>query len=536
MADFSEILLVIGDFGLFQKLLLVALCFPAMMMPFQNYSLIFTHAGFTRHCNTDWILKVSPNLTREEQLNLTVPRKPDGSLQSCEMFMPVDWDIEDIRQHGLNQTTSCLHGWQFDTSVFKTTVVSDFELVCDRASFLGIAQTIGLSGILFGSLIFGPLAKSLGRKRATQISLIIMAVFTLTTGFAPTFYGYLMIQFIVGFSYGGYRVNSLILATEWIGVTKRSLPSCISQVVNSLAQCIVAGVGYAIRDWRTVQLILTSPLLLVLFYVWLIPESARWLHDCGETEEAEKLIRKAAAVNKRPVPDNILGKINIERRGNRGEIKDLIASPHLRKSLLVISFAWFSLNLSYSCLTLNVGNFGLDIFLTQLIFGLTEIPGHILCIWLVEIMGRKHSFTVTILIGATLCLLIVAVPLDKPHIITALATSGRVCTTWAVTICTVYVQELFPTSLRQAATGLASIAPRVGGLLSPMLNLLGMYYSNIPILVFGGLTLVSGILSCLLPETRGKDLPDHSEEMDRRRDTNDTQINETCDDVKSTKL
>uniref|UniRef100_A0A3B3SYQ6 Solute carrier family 22 member 13a n=1 Tax=Paramormyrops kingsleyae TaxID=1676925 RepID=A0A3B3SYQ6_9TELE len=488
MADFSEILLVIGDFGLFQKLLLVALCFPAMMMPFQNYSLIFTHAGFTRHCNTDWILKVSPNLTREEQLNLTVPRKPDGSLQSCEMFMPVDWDIEDIRQHGLNQTTSCLHGWQFDTSVFKTTVVSDFELVCDRASFLGIAQTIGLSGILFGSLIFGPLAK-LGRKRATQISLIIMAVFTLTTGFAPTFYGYLMIQFIVGFSYGGYRVNSLIL---WIGVTKRSLPSCISQVVNSLAQCIVAGVGYAIRDWRTVQLILTSPLLLVLFYV-LIPESARWLHDCGETEEAEKLIRKAAAVNKRP----------------RGEIKDLIASPHLRKSLLVISFA-FSLNLSYSCLTLNVGNFGLDIFLTQLIFGLTEIPGHILCIWLVEIMGRKHSFTVTILIGATLCLLIVAVPL-----ITALATSGRVCTTWAVTICTVYVQELFPTSL-QAATGLASIAPRVGGLLSPMLNLLGMYYSNIPILVFGGLTLVSGILSCLLPETRGKDLPDHSEEMDRR--------------------
>ena len=70
----------------------------------------------------------------------------------------------------------------------------------------------------------------------------------------------------------------------------------------------------------------------------------------------------------------------------------------------------FSLNLSYYCLSFNVGNFGLDIFLTQLMFGLTEIPAHILCIWLLEVVGRKISLMSTLLIGGFVCTLILVVP------------------------------------------------------------------------------------------------------------------------------
>lgn len=70
----------------------------------------------------------------------------------------------------------------------------------------------------------------------------------------------------------------------------------------------------------------------------------------------------------------------------------------------------FSLNVTYFCLSLNVGKFGMDVFLTQFIFGLSEIPAHILCIWLLEALGRKVSIIATLVIGGLLCILILAVP------------------------------------------------------------------------------------------------------------------------------
>ena len=42
-----------------------------------------------------------------------------------------------------------------------------------------------------------------------------------------------------------------------------------------------------------------------------IPESARWLLDRGKTEQARKLILKAAAINKRTVPDRLLEKVHL---------------------------------------------------------------------------------------------------------------------------------------------------------------------------------------------------------------------------------
>lgn len=70
----------------------------------------------------------------------------------------------------------------------------------------------------------------------------------------------------------------------------------------------------------------------------------------------------------------------------------------------------FSLNVTYFCLSLNVGKFGMDVFLTQFIFGLSEIPAHILCIWLLEALGRKVSIIATLVLGGLLCILILAVP------------------------------------------------------------------------------------------------------------------------------
>lgn len=76
-----------------------------------------------------------------------------------------------------------------------------------------------------------------------------------------------------------------------------------------------------------------------------------------------------------------------------------------------------AVNLAYYSLSLNVGKFGLDIFLTQLIFGLSEIPVHFLCMWTLETAGRKASLMGALIVGGLLCLLILAVPQSKTFFI-----------------------------------------------------------------------------------------------------------------------
>uniref|UniRef100_A0A3Q3DE68 Solute carrier family 22 member 13a n=1 Tax=Hippocampus comes TaxID=109280 RepID=A0A3Q3DE68_HIPCM len=463
MTTFGDILQNIGEFGIFQKLIICALSFPNMILGFEFACVFFIQSDPERHCNTDWILEADSNLTSDEQLNLTVPRERDGSFSRCRMFVPVNWDIGTIRERGLNETAACQNGWVYSNSLYTATIVTDF-----------------------------------GRKRAAQIPLVVALIFTVTTALCPNYLLYLISQFLMGLGYGGFRLNGIIL-TEWIGASKRSWGVAATQLCGAVGQAVLAGLIYVVRDWRVAQLITAALLGVIVVYIRFLPESARWLLERGRTEEAKELLFKVASINKRRFSETLLEKIAVKETEKKSNILMLIQSPVLRKYLFAILFT-FSVNVAYYCISFNVGNFGLDVFLTQLIFGVTEIPVHLVCVWLLEALGRRVSFISTLLVGNNVA-------------VTVLATSGRFIINWAGTICNVYVQELFPTSC-QTASGVGSIASRAGGLIAPLVNMLAMYHWSIPVISFSGLTLLSGGLCFILPETRGKELPDSFDEAE----------------------
>lgn len=69
-----------------------------------------------------------------------------------------------------------------------------------------------------------------------------------------------------------------------------------------------------------------------------------------------------------------------------------------------------STSLVYYGLSLSVGSFGMDVYITQLIFGAVEIPGSLLSLTLNQRMGRRPTQAFSLIFAGVACLSILAVP------------------------------------------------------------------------------------------------------------------------------
>lgn len=87
----------------------------------------------------------------------------------------------------------------------------------------------------------------------------------------------------------------------------------------------------------------------------------------------------------------------------------LVANRYACSVPLCPSFRFVN-SLVYYGLSLNVTNFGLDIYLTQLAFGAVEIPARIGCIFLLQWLGRKKTQAVLLLLSGLVCLIITGIP------------------------------------------------------------------------------------------------------------------------------
>jgi len=70
----------------------------------------------------------------------------------------------------------------------------------------------------------------------------------------------------------------------------------------------------------------------------------------------------------------------------------------------------FATGVVYYGVSLNVDNFGLDIYLTQFIFGLVEIPARMGSILLLEYFGRRKCQAGALFLSSAACLVILAIP------------------------------------------------------------------------------------------------------------------------------
>merc|ERR1711892_891258 len=96
-----------------------------------------------------------------------------------------------VRDTETNITEGCPEGWIYDKSQVRSSLVSDWDMVCHRE---GMKATIGaapMAGYLVGGLVFGTLTDKIGRKPTFMIANALLVLGGLLTCLAPEFFSFL---------------------------------------------------------------------------------------------------------------------------------------------------------------------------------------------------------------------------------------------------------------------------------------------------------------------------------------------------------
>ncbi|XP_037320836.2 solute carrier family 22 member 7-like isoform X1 [Pungitius pungitius] len=517
---FEDILDEIDGFGPFQIAVLVLLWVPRMVLPCHFLLNNFIAASPPHRCA---IGGTFGNLTEEQRLTVSIPARGDGGgPESCEMFEEPQLQLLANGSRGADPPTlRCQSGWVYDNSTFSSTMATEWDLVCDRKSLTQTTGSIFFLGVILGGLVFGFLSDKYGRKNTLLASYITATVFGFASASADSYVLFAVLRFLTGFGLTGIGINALVLTIEWVDTEHRLFISVIGGLSWSAGNMLLAGFAFLVNDWRPLIVTVTAPLGLALLTWWWVPESARWLLANGKVEKAQFYLDKCAKFNKRPkASSNLkLQKLadfeTLEKKKKNYTYLHLIKTPKMRRLTVLTGVVWYGVASTYYGISLNVGGFGLNIYLTHFIYAAIEVPAKLTVYFLLGVFGRRRCQAGTLLLTGVCIITNMLLPPGLWQVRAAVAILGKGLSEASFTTVILYTAELYPTVVRQNGLGYTNLMGRVGVSVAPLILLLGDVWTVLPQVIISSVAIVSGLASLLLPETLNARLPETVDDVEK---------------------
>lgn len=430
---------------------------------------------------------------------------------------PYHWEYDSSPSNSTNRSagdSSREHGGRLRFDGNFTSISSEWSLVGGAAYEVSTASSLFFGGVLIGVVVFGQLSDRIGRKPVYITGLALDLSFSLMNALSPSFTIFLITRFMAGIANGGMSLVAFVLLNEYIGATYWALAGSVAGMGFALGISQFALIGYFVRSWRLLAVLVNIHGLAVFILSLWLPESPRWLYSQGRLEEAKDSLLFLARWNRvKPAPFSLTPRQ--KSYVQESNVFTLYRHALLRKRTLLMMWVWFVCSLVYYGLTLSSGQLGGDLYLSLALSGLAELPAYPICMYLLNhrSVGRRRSLCLFLCTAGIACVCIIFLPERKTGFLSVvnsqmLSLAGKLCISAAFNTVYIYTTELYPTSVRSLGMGVCSMFSRFGGIIAPFVPALRPLRWYLPYIVFGVSGMSAGLLSLLLPETLNTPLPD----------------------------
>lgn len=367
-------------------------------------------------------------------------------------------------------------------SSYLPDVVKDIIGATDKVKMEEVSAVINavfLFGMTAGGLLLGYLCDVYGRKKAIQLSMICIGLFTMLTAFTNNWLLIVVLRFFSGFGVGGVLVTTTILiAEEWTDL-KRNIALGILSITIPVGIFSAGFITYNFTNWRTGFLFGIVPLLIALLSQFFINESEQW--------KADKQIQNAAKENRA----SIFSKDNAY---------NLWYGSLIYGTMLIGLWAVFLWLPTWVQTIVQNSDGQKERGISMMLFAIGGLSGGFISGWVSNFMGMKKAMLICF--GACFVCSMVLFNFNASLTVLSYIEMALIALFFGISqgVLNAYIPALFPVNIRSAATGFcfnigrvftASVVFFVGWLV----NVLGGYGNALTIFSF---VFLLGFIVCVM--------------------------------------
>ncbi|KAF4092174.1 hypothetical protein AMELA_G00017910 [Ameiurus melas] len=507
----TAVLPFLGGFGRFQKRLVVLTWLPALLIAFGQFS--------------DYFLLAQPESSCAHQSD----QARNGSGVSASPLPPGLFGNATLAESESSSARCKCAEPRFELQLgLQHNVVTKWQLVCDEEWKVHIAKFSLLVGSIFGYLLMGAMADWIGRIPVLLVSVLSVLVFGLCVAFSVDMAMFSTLRFFQGFCLAAIRLSLYVLRIELCLPAWRFSMTMVASLVVVGGQLLMPGLAALCRDWEILQVIIIVPFVLMLPYIWVFPESLRWLLATQHYHRAKRQmysIARSNMVDTATDPNGILSELERELQQNPRTscITQLRSTRNLWKSTVVLCVNSLTGYGIHHCFARSVLEGSTSHLHYYALAGIAMAACLVLCP-VVAAFGRRGGLLTFMIITALASLLQLgllsligkyslrhnAVLRDtlNQRFSAAFSIIGMFSSHAVSTLSIFYCTEITPTVIRGGGVGLVLASAGFGMLTAPLIELHNQKGFFLHHVILTCCTLLCIICIPLLPETTGQPLPE----------------------------
>lgn len=329
--------------------------------------------------------------------------------------------------------------------------------------WMGLIGAGALLGILFGSLLVGPLADKIGRKSLFITAMFASVALSLAQFCISDPSMLAIVRFLLGMTIGWDYTVGISLLSEWTPTKARPRVLGWLLVIWTTGYVLSYVVGFALNwigdvSWRVILCTSAIPGIIALYYRIGTPESPSWLARKGRNDEALSIISKYLGQGYGlPIAEGKLVSVSWFR----------LFSKELRYNTIVSGVFFACQVLPFFAITIFLPMVLNDLKIENphasgVMYNAFTMAGVLIGTWMLDKISRRF-FLLWTFYGAAVVLTVMTVWQDMPGTVAlTLLSALSLVLAISITLEFVYPPELFPTELRASGVGLTVAISRIG--------------------------------------------------------------------------